>query len=83
MPISHPLGHFTISTEIWNFSQPFLHSNVAGNLWGVSYSVRKNLVVDGGFDHGLTKPSTQWETFVGFTYLLPHRLWMGHHLKQR
>ena len=40
-------------------------------------------VVDGGFDHGLTKPSTQWETFVGFTYLLPHRLWMGHHLKQR
>lgn len=81
--ISHPLGHFTISAEIWHFSQPFLHGNAVGNLWGVSYSVRKNLVVDGGFDHGLTKTSTQWETFVGFTYLLPHRLWMDHHLKQR
>ena len=81
--ISHPLGHFTISAEIWHFSQPFLHRNAVGNLWAVSYSVRKNLVVDAGFDHGLTKTSTQWETFVGFTYLLPHRLWMDHHLKQR
>ena len=35
----------------------------------------KNLVIDGGFNHGLTITSTQWEVFVGFTYLLPHRLW--------
>jgi hypothetical protein len=81
--ISHPLVRFTISAEIWHFSQPFLHGNAVGNLWGVSYSVRKNLVVDGGFDRGLTQTSTQWETFVGFTYLLPHRLWMDHHLNQR
>jgi hypothetical protein len=40
--------------------------------------VRKNLVVDGGFDHGLTRTSTRWEAFVGFTYLLPHRLWSAH-----
>ena len=77
--ISHPLGHFTISAEIWHFSQPLLHGNAVGNLWAVSYSVRKNLVVDAGFDHGLTKTSTRWETFVGFTYLLPHRLWMNRH----
>ncbi len=25
----------------------------------------KNLVIDGGFNHGLTNTSTQWEVFVG------------------
>ncbi len=39
----------------------------------------KNLVIDGGFNHGLTITSTPWEVFVGFTYLLPHRLWGTHH----
>lgn len=81
--ISHSLAHFTISAEIWRFSQPFLRGNAVGNLWAISYSLRKNLVVDGGFDHGLTKTSTRWETFVGFTYLLPHRLWRDNRLKQR
>jgi hypothetical protein len=37
--------------------------------------LRRNLVIDGGFNHGLTSTSTQWEAFVGFTYLLPHRFW--------
>jgi hypothetical protein len=32
-------------------------------------------VFDAGFDKGLTGTSTQWEGFVGFTYLLPRRLW--------
>jgi hypothetical protein len=79
LSISHPLKKFTISGETWHFSQPFQHSNAVGNLWAVSYPARNNLVVDGGFNHGLTKTSTQWEVFVGFTYLLPHRLWSAHH----
>jgi hypothetical protein len=79
LSVSHPLRKLTISGEIWHFSQPFEHSNALGNLWAVSYPVHKNLVVDGGFDHGLTKTSTQWEVFMGFTYLLPHRLWSVHH----
>ena len=79
LSISHPLRKLTISGEIWHFSQPFEHSNALGNLWAVSYPVRKNLVIDGGFNHGLTKTSTQWEVFAGFTYLLPHRLWGTHH----
>jgi hypothetical protein len=83
LSISHPLGKFTISGEIWHFSQPFEKGNTVGNLWAVSYSLRKNLVVDGGLDHGLTNTSTRWEAFVGFTYLLPHRLWMDHNAKQR
>ena len=29
LSISHPLGHFTISAEIWHFSQPLLHGNAA------------------------------------------------------
>jgi hypothetical protein len=78
LSVSHPLGKFTISAEAWHFSQPFEHGNAVGNLWAVSYSLRKNLVVDSGFNHGLTKTSTRWEAFVGFTYLLPHRLWMNH-----
>jgi hypothetical protein len=77
LSISHSLGKFTISGEVWHFSQPFEKGNTVGNLWAVSRAVRKNLVVDAGFNRGLTKTSTRWEVFVGFTYLLPHRLWRG------
>jgi hypothetical protein len=75
LSISHPLKKFTISGELWHFTQPFLRSNAAGNLWAISRSLRKNLVIDAGFDRGLTATSTHWEVFIGFTYLLPHRLW--------
>jgi hypothetical protein len=76
LTISHQLPHrFTLSGEIWHFTQPFLKSNAVGNLWAISYSARKKLVLDAGFNHGLTGTSTTWEAFVGFTYLLPHRLW--------
>ncbi len=79
LSISHPLGKFTISGEVWHFSQPFERGNTVGNLWAVSRALRKNLIVDAGFNRGLTKTSTRWEAFVGFTYLLPHRLWAGLH----
>ena len=71
------LRRFTLSGEVWHFTQPSLRSDAVGNLWAVSYSVRKTLVLDAGFNHGLTGTSTSWEAFVGFTYLLPHRLWNG------
>jgi hypothetical protein len=75
LSISHPVRRVIIAGEIWHFTQPFLQSNAVGMLWAVSYPVRKNLVFDAGFDHGLTHTSTHWESFLGFTYLLPHRLW--------
>ena len=75
LSVSHPLGKVTIAGELWHFSQPLTHGNAAGSLWAVSYPLKKNLVVDSGFEHGLTGTSTQWEGFAGFTYLLPHRLW--------
>ena len=76
LSISHHLkGKFALSGEIWHFTQPFLRGNAVGNLWAVSYAARKTLVFDGGFNRGLTGTSTRWEAFVGFTYLLPHRLW--------
>jgi hypothetical protein len=79
LTISHPfLRRFTLSGEIWHFTQPFLRSNAVGNLWAVSYTARKTLVFDVGFNHGLTTTSTQWEVFTGFTYLLPHRIWGRH-----
>jgi hypothetical protein len=76
LSVSHPIvGKFSLSGEIWHFTQPFLRSNAVGNLWAVGYAARKDLVFDAGFDRGLTSTSTHWEGFVGFTYLLPHRLW--------
>jgi hypothetical protein len=75
LSISHPVGKYTISGEVWHFAQPLTHSSAVGNLWSLSYPVRRNLVIDGGFDHGLTSSSTHWESFGGFTYILPYRLW--------
>lgn len=75
LTISHPVGpKFGISGEIWRFSQPFLKGNAVGNLWALSYSVRRNLILDAGFNRGLTNTSTRWEIFAGFTYLLPRKL---------
>ena len=79
LSVSRVFGKFTFSGEIWHFSQPFQKGNAVGNLWAVSRTLRKNLVVDAGFNHGLTDTSTRWEAFFGFTYLLPHRLWMERH----
>jgi hypothetical protein len=76
LSISHAVASkFDIAGEIWHFSQPFLRSNAVGNLWAFSYAPKSTLALDIGFDHGLTRTSTQWEAFAGFTYLLPHRLW--------
>jgi hypothetical protein len=73
--VSHQVGKVEIAGELWHFSQPLTRGNAVGNLWAASYALRKNLVVDAGFNRGLTSTSTQWEGFAGFTYLLPHRLW--------
>ena len=76
LSISHLVGkRFSISGELWHFTQPFLQSHAAGSLWAVGYTARPNLVFDAGFDRGLTRTSTRWQAFVGFTYLFPHRLW--------
>jgi hypothetical protein len=75
LTISHALPHkFTLSGEIWHFTQPFLRGNAIGDLWAVSYAARKTLVLDAGYNRGLTSSSTRWEAFLGFTYLLPHHL---------
>jgi hypothetical protein len=78
LSISHPLAHFAISGELWHFSQPLTNGNAFGNLWAASYALKKNLVLDAGFNHGLTSTSTKWEEFAGFTYVFPHRLWKKH-----
>jgi hypothetical protein len=76
LSVSHPLSkQFSLSGELWHFTQPFLHGRAVGNLWALGYTQRANLVWDAGFQRGLTGTSTHWEAFVGFTYLLPHRLW--------
>lgn len=74
--VSHPITKkFGLTGELWHFSQPFLRGNAVGNLWALTYTPRKNLVFDIGFNRGLTSTSTRWEAGAGFTYLLPHRLW--------
>jgi hypothetical protein len=75
LSVSHPLStRLVLSGEIWHFTQPFLRGNAVGNLWALSYAASKNLVLDGGFNRGLTSTSTHWEVFAGFTYLLPHKI---------
>ena len=49
------------------FSQPFAQSNAIGTLWALSYDTKKSLVLDGGFNRGLTSASTKWEVFAGFS----------------
>jgi hypothetical protein len=71
----HVVEKLSLSGEIWHFTQPFLGSHAVGNLWALSYNARKTLVFDAGFNRGLTSTSTRWEAFIGFSYLLPHRLW--------
>ena len=73
LSVSHSLlKNFGISGEIWHFTQPFLRGNAVGSLWALNYNMRTYLVLDGGFNRGLTSTSTRWELFLGFTYLLPH-----------
>jgi hypothetical protein len=78
LSVSHRVGAFTVAGELWHFTQPLTNGNAVGNLWAISYPIRKNLVLDAGFNHGLTSTSTQWEGFAGFTYVLPYRLWRSH-----
>jgi hypothetical protein len=75
LSISHPTGKFTLSGELWHFSQPLTAGNAVGSLFAVAYPVKPNLVVDAGLNHGWTSTSTKWEGFAGFTYVLPHRFW--------
>jgi hypothetical protein len=75
------------SLELYHFSQPLVHAradghgvvraNMVDGLFALSYSVRPNIVLDGGLAHGFTSTSTRWQSFAGFTYLLPYRLWPG------
>ncbi len=75
LSVAHSLvGKLGLAGEIWTFTQPFLQSHTVGNLWAVSYTARPNLVFDAGFNRGLTSTSTRWGVFVGFTYLLPHKI---------
>jgi hypothetical protein len=75
LSVSHPIvGKFSLSGEVWHFTQPFLRGNAVGNLWALAYNARKWLVFDAGFSKGLTSTSTRWEAFAGFTYLLPKKL---------
>lgn len=73
------------SLELYHFSQPTVdatydgtpiaHAGLTGLLFASSYQLKPNLVIDGGFEHGLTSTSTHWQAFAGFTYLCPKRLW--------
>ena len=75
LSVSHALGKkFGLSGEIWRFTQPLLRGHAVGNLWALNYNARKNLVLDVGFNRGLTRTSTRWEVLAGFTYVLPQRL---------
>jgi len=73
--VAHPVaGKLAWTAELWHFTQPFTNGHAAGFLTGPTYSVTPRLVLDIGFNRGLTSTSTRWEFFTGFTYLLPKAL---------
>jgi hypothetical protein len=89
LSVNHPVHgeRLQLAGEIYHFTQPMVHATAGGRfvaranavdgLVALSYAVRPNLVIDGGFSRGFTSTSTRWQSFAGFTYLLPHRLWRG------
>ena len=61
--------------ELRHFTEPLSGGTVYSTLWGASYSIRPNLVIDSGLVNGLTGTSTRWQVASGITYVLPRRLW--------
>jgi hypothetical protein len=89
LSVNHPVHseRLQLAGEIYHFTQPMVHTtpggefvaraNAVDGLVALSYALRPNLVLDAGFSRGFTSTSTRWQSFVGFTYLLPKRLWRG------
>ena len=89
LSVNHPLigSNLQGAVELYHFTQPLVHTtssgqtvaraNLVDGLFALSYSVRPNIVLDGGFAHGFTSTSTRWQSFAGITYVLPKRLWPG------
>jgi hypothetical protein len=75
LSVAHPIKSATLAVELWRFSQPLQDSSCAGLLIALSRPLGKTVVIDGGFNKGLTATSTHWSFFGGFTYLLPKKLW--------
>jgi hypothetical protein len=79
------LKNLQLAVELYHLSQPLVtvtdnatpvrRANLVDLLLAPSLTVRPNLVLDCGFSRGLTNTSTRWQSFAGFTYLLPYRLW--------
>jgi len=84
-------NNLQIAVELYHLTQPLVTNDDAGRavsranmvdlLIAPSYQFAPNLIVDFGFTRGLTSTSTRWQSFVGFTYVLPHRLWPEHKTK--
>ena len=78
--VSHPLTtNLGATAELRYFTQPLTNGDGFSALWAASYSVRPNLVFDTGLVRGFTGTSTQWQVASGFTYVLPHRIWIFSH----
>ena len=87
--VNHPFfnPNLQLAVEVYHFSQPLVtntddgrptsRANLVDLLIAPSYQVRPNIVIDAGFSYGMTSTSTTWQSFAGFTYLLPKRLWKG------
>lgn len=93
LAVSHPLfakkSHFSGIAELSHFTQPLTsdtfrgapvtHAHAFDLLFASTWSARPNLIFDAALVHGLTSTSTQWQETIGFTYLLPRRLWPDRH----
>ena len=73
LSVSHPLGkNFGLSGEIWHFTA-FSARQFSGQSGALNYTcVRTSSSIAGSIAHN--EHIHPWEGFLGFTYLLPHRV---------
>jgi hypothetical protein len=70
LAVSHPIwrgllfaGEFYGQTELNKTTPPF-----ASSLWALTYTIKPRLVIDGGFEGGLTSGGPHRHVFLGVTY---------------
>lgn len=91
LALSHPILSSALKQrlggilELSHFTQPLnltarsgasvSRSNTMDLLFVATFTLRPNLIFDVSLEQGLTSTSTRQQVLVGFTYIVPHRLW--------
>lgn len=69
LALTHPIaGPWSFGGELYAIGGGAAGPSDVATLWNLAYQVSPRLVLDAGFDHGLTGSSPRWNYFVGLTW---------------